>query len=257
MTLFILRSLGSRARTAISEFSYERSRRSRLSTKPNVREEGLKSETDIETYLDPLKHPDYFKVHELFTISDLFEARVHYGHKIGSLNEYMKPYIFGSRQDHLIFDLDITARHLRQALNFTAHIAYQGGIILFISRNAQMAHTVETTALDCKEFAHTRYWRGGIFTNSQCIFGATTRLPDLCIFLNTLNNILTQHTAVVEAAKMNIPSVGIVDTNCNPLLLTYPVPGNDDTPCAIELYCKLFKEAILRGKEHRQKDIDQ
>jgi small subunit ribosomal protein S2 len=83
-------------------------------------------------------------------------------------------------------------------------------------------------------------------------FGAVTRLPDLCIFLNTLTTILTQHTAVRDCAKMCIPTVGIVDTNCNPNLVTYPVPGNDDTPCAVELYCKLFKEAIKRGKEYRK-----
>lgn len=77
-------------------------------------------------------------------------------------------------------------------------------------------------------------------------------LPDLCIFLNTLNTVLTQHTAVRDAAKMNIPSIGIVDSNCNPDLITYVVPGNDDSPASIDLYCKLFKEAILRGKEKRK-----
>ncbi|XP_021926948.1 28S ribosomal protein S2, mitochondrial isoform X1 [Zootermopsis nevadensis] len=201
--------------------------------------------------LDILQHPDFFKVHELFTVRDLFDARVHLGHHEGSLDERMKPFIFGSRLGHLIFDLDITAYHLRQALNFTAHIAARDGIILFIARSSQNTHLIECTALECQEFAHTRYWSGGIFTNSEMQFGAVTRLPDLCIFLNTLNTILTQHIAVRDAAKMCIPSVGIVDTNCNPNLVTYPVPGNDDTPCAMELYCRLFKEAIRRGKEYR------
>ncbi|XP_049951846.1 28S ribosomal protein S2, mitochondrial [Schistocerca serialis cubense] len=202
--------------------------------------------------LSPLEHPDYFHVHDLFTVRDLFNARVHLGHKEGSLDERMKPFIFGSRLGHLIFDLDITAYHLRQALNFAAHVAYRDGIILFICRGAQNAHLVERTAKECKEFAHTRFWRGGVLTNSTFQFGAVTRLPDLCIFLNTLNNILTEHTAVRDCAKMTIPTIGIVDTNCNPNLITYPVPGNDDTPCAMKLYCKLFKEAILRGKKARE-----
>jgi small subunit ribosomal protein S2 len=82
-------------------------------------------------------------------------------------------------------------------------------------------------------------------------------LPDLCIFLNTQNNIMTQHTAIRDAAKMNIPTIGIVDSNCTPDLITYLVPGNDDSPASIELYCNLFKEAIIRGKEKRKIFIEE
>lgn len=63
---------------------------------------------------------------------------------------------------------------------------------------------------------------------------------------------MAQHTAIRDAAKMNIPTIGIVDSNCNPDLVTYVVPGNDDSPTAIDLYCRIFKEAILRGKQKRQ-----
>lgn len=70
--------------------------------------------------------------------------------------------------------------------------------------------------------------------------------------MNTQNTINTQHTAVRDAAKMNIPSIGIVDTNCDPDLITYVVPGNDDSPMSIEFYCKIFKDAIMRGKSKRQ-----
>ncbi|XP_044743244.1 28S ribosomal protein S2, mitochondrial [Chrysoperla carnea] len=199
-----------------------------------------------------LTHPDYFQLHNLFTVEDLFNARVHYGHKDGSLDDRMKPYIFGSRLGHLIFDLDKTAEHLRIALNFAAHIAYRGGVILFISRHPQTANLVEHTAKECGEFAHTRFWRGGVFTNADVQFGAVTRLPDLCIFFNTLNNVLAPHIAVRDAAKMAIPTIGIVDSNCNPNLITYPVPGNDDSPQAIQLYCKLFSTAILAGKKVRK-----
>ncbi|XP_017152047.1 28S ribosomal protein S2, mitochondrial [Drosophila miranda] len=199
-----------------------------------------------------LKHPDYFQVHNLFTVRDLFNARVHYGHKEGSLDDRMRPYLYGNRLGHLIFDLDKTAVHLRDALNFVAHIAFRDGIILFFNRNALNAHLVEQKALEAGEFSHTRFWRGGIFTNANVQFDAVTRLPDLCIFLNTQNNVMSQHTAVRDAAKMAIPTVGIVDSNCNPNLITYPVPGNDDSPAAVELYCNLFKEAILRGKRKRR-----
>lgn len=63
---------------------------------------------------------------------------------------------------------------------------------------------------------------------------------------------MTQHTAIRDSAKMNIPTIGIVDSNCSPDLITYVVPGNDDSPASIDIYCKLFKEAILRGKQKRQ-----
>lgn len=206
---------------------------------------------------DVLNHPDYFKVHNLFTVKDLFDARVHYGHKEGSLDTKMLPYIYGSRLGHIIFDLDKTAEYLRAALNITAHIAYRGGIIVFFFRGAQSAHLVEQTAKECGEYAHTRAWRGGIFTNATKQFGAVTRLPDLCIFLNTLNTILLQQVAVRDAAKMSIATVGVVDSNCNPNLITYPVPGNDDSPESIKFYCKVFKAAVIRGKEKRKEHMSQ
>lgn len=220
-------------------------------------------ELDLETpkivngRVNPLTHPDYFNVGSLFTVRDLLEARIHFGHKVGSLNDRMKPYLFGSRLDHTIFDLEQTAEHLKRALNVAAHTALQGGIILFFCRSSINTHIVEKTAKECGEFAHTRYWRGGTFTNSKVQFKAVTRLPDLCIFLNTLNNVMLQHTAIRDAAKMNIPTIGIVDSNCSPDLLTYVIPGNDDSPASIELYCKLFKEAILRGKTKRKEFLEE
>lgn len=202
-----------------------------------------------------LTNPDYFKVFNLFTVKDLFDARVHYGHKEGSLNEHMLPYIYGSRLGHIIFDLDKTAEHLRAALNFAAHVAYRDGIILFLLRGSQNSQIVERTAQECAEFAYTRYWRNGTFTNSLKHFGTVTRLPDLCIFLNTLNDVLVQHPGISNAAKMAIPTIGVVDSNCSPNLVTYPVPGNDDSPSAIHLYCKLFKNAIMRGKQKRKEHL--
>lgn len=105
----------------------------------------------------------------------MMEARVHLGHTNGSLNDRMKPYLFGSRLGHTIFDLDQTATHLKRALNFAAHVALQGGIIVFFCRSSINAHMVEKTAMECGEYAHTKYWRGGTFTNSKVQFKAVTR----------------------------------------------------------------------------------
>ncbi|XP_019643293.1 PREDICTED: 28S ribosomal protein S2, mitochondrial-like [Branchiostoma belcheri] len=202
--------------------------------------------------LEPLKHPDFFEVSKLFTQRDLFNANVHVGHKEGVWDRSMYPYIFGARLGVHIIDLDQTVDLLTRALNFTAHMAYRKAIVLFISRHRQFTQLVENTAKDCGEYAHTRYWQGGMFTNATIQYGEGVRLPELVIFLHTLNNVFEPHVAIGDAAKMNIPTVGIVDTNCNPNLITYPVPGNDDSPEAVELYCRLFKEAILKGKAKRE-----
>uniref|UniRef100_A0A8C8UP73 Small ribosomal subunit protein uS2m n=1 Tax=Peromyscus maniculatus bairdii TaxID=230844 RepID=A0A8C8UP73_PERMB len=200
----------------------------------------------------PLQHSDFFNVKELFSVKSLFDARVHLGHKAGCRHRFMEPYIFGNRLGQDIIDLEQTASHLQLALNFTAHVAYRKGIILFVSRNRQFSHLIEKTAQDCGEYAHTRYFKGGLLTNAHLLFGPSVRLPDLIIFLHTLNNVFEPHVAVRDAAKMNIPTVGIVDTNCNPCLITYPVPGNDDSPQAIHLFCKLFRTTINRAKEKRR-----
>ncbi|XP_008300205.1 small ribosomal subunit protein uS2m [Stegastes partitus] len=201
---------------------------------------------------EPLQKPDFFRVSELFSLNDLFDARVHLGHKKGCRHRLMEPYLYGCRLGHDIIDLDQTVEHLQQALNFTAHVAYRGGVILFISRRRQFGHLVERTAKYCGEYAHTRYWQGGLLTNANIQYDAGVRLPDLIIFLSTLNNVFQQHVAIRDAAKMNIPTVGVVDSNCNPSLVTYPVPGNDDTPAAMELYCRLFKMTINRAKDKRR-----
>ncbi|XP_010876588.1 28S ribosomal protein S2, mitochondrial [Esox lucius] len=200
----------------------------------------------------PLQTPDFFRLSELFSLQDLFDARVHLGHKKGCRHRLMEPYLFGCRLDQDIIDLDQTVEHLQSALNFTAHIAYRGGIILFISRRRQFGHLVESMARDCGEYAHARYWQGGLLTNAPIQYGPGVRLPDLIVFLSTLNNVFQQHVGIRDAAKMNIPTVGVVDSNCNPSLVTYPVPGNDDTPAAMELYCRLFKTVVNRAKDKRR-----
>lgn len=170
----------------------------------------------------------------------------------GVSDRFMEPYIFGSRLDQDIIDLEQTASHLQLALNFIAHVAYRKGIILFVSRNRQFSHLIENMAQDCGEYAHTRYFKGGLLTNAPLLFGPTVRLPDLIIFLHTLNNVFEPHVAIRDAAKMNIPTVGVVDTNCNPCLITYPIPGNDDSPASVHLFCRLFRTTINRAKEKRR-----
>ena len=214
----------------------------------------LISEEPVDLERASITHHDYFNIRDQITLQKLFNHRVHLGHKKGVRNPYMVPYIYGNRLDVDIIDLEQTLPLFQDALNVTAHIAYRKGIILFMSRNRQMMLHIEKTAQECGEYANCRYWAGGVFTNSKVMFGSVTRLPDLIIFISTLNNVFESHTAVRDAAKMCIPTVGIVDTNADPRLITYPIPGNDDSPDAIKLYLSLFKKAILIGKNRRKKD---
>ena len=120
-----------------------------LSVKGQLLENTVRSgEKTNGSKLNPLKHEDFFDVKNIFTTNDLFRARVHQGHKEGTLNPLMKPYILGSRLGHLIFDLDQTTKLLRDALNITAHIAYRQGIILFINRSRQVLPLVAPWTLD-------------------------------------------------------------------------------------------------------------
>ena len=210
---------------------------------------------------DPLKCYDFFGVRNLVTVADLFNSRVHLGHKAGVRDPHMVPFLFGTRIGIDIIDLEQSLHLLGDALNFLAHVAFRGGIVMFVSRHMQTIPLVERTALECGEYAYCSVWQSGTFTNSLSKFGTVMRLPDVVVFVSTLNNIFETHAAVTETAKLNIPSIGIVDSSCDPRLITYPVPGNDDTPCAVELYCRLFKEAVTRGKEkakeHKSSDSEQ
>uniref|UniRef100_A0A672PKH5 28S ribosomal protein S2, mitochondrial-like n=1 Tax=Sinocyclocheilus grahami TaxID=75366 RepID=A0A672PKH5_SINGR len=151
----------------------------------------------------PLTQPDYFRLSELFTMKDLFEACVHLGHKKDCRHRW-------------VIDIKgIVHPQIKMLPSFT-------------------------------------YSHGGLLTNASIQYSPGVRLPDLIVFFSTLNNVFQQHVGIRDAAKMNIPTVGIVDSNCNPSLITYPVPGNDDTPVAMEMYCRLFKMTINRAKDKRR-----
>lgn len=180
------------------------------------------------------------------SVRELLKARVHLGHKTGMWNPLMKSYLHGTRAGIHIIDLDKTLKHLHLALNVIGHIAYRKGIILFINERSQFERLVQQTARDSGEYFVTK-WRGGTLTNSYMLL-KTLRLPDLIVFLS----VPASKTAIMETYMCNIPSIGIVDSDCNPNLITYPVPGNDDSPTAMMLYCRLFSEVIKRAKAKRE-----
>ena len=120
---------------------------------------------------------------------------------------------------------------------------------MFVNERPQFEALVQHTARDCGEYYVTQRWRGGTLTNSYMLLG-TLRLPDLIIF----TSVPASKTAVKEAAMGCVPSVGVVDSDCDPSLVMYPIPGNDDSLSALRLYCKLFSKAILLAKEKKKSD---
>ncbi|TKR61082.1 hypothetical protein L596_028242 [Steinernema carpocapsae] len=201
---------------------------------------------------EELQNEDLFKMNNFLEIEDMFDARVHYGHKIGTLNDNMKWALYGQRLGFCIFDLEITKQYMTKALNFLAHISNRGGMILFVTADRTNMLMVERMAADMGQYSHTRKWQEGTLTNTRQLFGSPVRLPDAIVFLSTLTSVLERHPAVVEAAKMTIPTVGIVDSNADPNHITYPIPGNDDSTAAIRFYMKMFSAAVNRGKNARE-----
>ena len=190
---------------------------------------------------------DALDVDSMVNVKTLFEGRVHLGHKHGCWNPIVKPYIFGRLHDMHIFDLDKTLTHLKLALKVAGMIAYKGGIILFVNERTQFDRLIQHTARESKEYFFSPTWYPGIFTNSFMLL-KTMKLPDLVIFLSAH----ASQNAIREVAMCNIPSIGIVDSDCNPNLITYPIPGNDDSPVSVRLYCKLFGEVISKAKLLKQ-----
>ena len=191
---------------------------------------------------------DFFGVELLTSVEELFLARVHLGHKTGAWTPYMKEHILGTRAGVHIIDLDRTLHHLTTALNVAAHIAYRDGVILFVNERPQFDLITQRAARECQQYFVTGKWRPGTLTNSSKLLD-TTRIPDLVLFFS----VPPSRTAIKEALMSCVPSVGIVDTDCNPKYLTYPVPGNDDTPSAVELYLNLFSKAISIAQQKKIK----
>lgn len=169
----------------------------------------------------------------------------------------MNEFIYGTRINTDIIDLDKTVPMMKNALNFIGHVAFKNGVILLISRYAQHIPLIEKTANEIGEFSHCKPWKNGTFTDSTRRFGSVIRLPDLCIFFHTHDKLSETHGAVLEAAKMMIPTVAICDSDADPSQITYPIPANDDTFVSQILYTNLIKEVILKAKKKRQEFEEQ
>ena len=222
-----------------------------------------------------------------FTMKQLLDAGVHFGHKSMRWNPAMAPYIYGTRSDLHIINLQKTVPLLYKALEAARDVAANNGRILFVGTKTQASEIVAEQAKRCGQYFVNHRWLGGTLTNwptvSQSIKtmrDIETQLNDPEILLNkkerlqltrkmdklekTLGGIKDmggkpnllfiidtnkEDIAVLEARKLGIPVIAVVDTNCNPEGIEHIIPGNDDAIRSIKLYCTLIADAILAGLE--------
>ena len=229
------------------------------------------------------------------TIRDLLEAGVHFGHKRGRWNPKMRPYIFAEKQGIHIIDLRITLEKLKEAWKKMAEAAKSDSKILFVCTKRQGKDIVEEEAKRAGVMYVTERWLGGLLTNFQTIkkrieylkdlermqedgrlnllpkkeqvrllrkltklkrvldgIKDMNRLPDLLYVVD----IVEEDLAVHEARKLGIPVIGLVDTNGDPDMVDYIIPGNDDAIRSIRLITKTLADAVIAGRQGRDMPVE-
>ncbi|WP_308388604.1 30S ribosomal protein S2 [Acidithiobacillus sp. AMEEHan] len=224
----------------------------------------------------------------------LLEAGVHFGHQSRYWHPKMAPYIFGERNRIHIINLEHTLPMLRTALSFLEQLSRKHGRVLFVGTKRQARDVIAEEAKRCGAFYVNQRWLGGTLTNFKTIRQSLRRMEELeqmrsdgtiekltkkealdlqreleklerslggikemtgvpdAIFVIDVGH---ENIAVAEAKKLGVPVIGVVDSNCNPDLIDYPIPGNDDAGRAIRLYASLAADAILAGRQGIESDL--
>lgn len=228
------------------------------------------------------------------TMRQMLEAGVHFGHQTRFWNPKMAPYIFGQRNKIHIVNLEHTLAMLREALSYTRRLAANKGTILFVGTKRQARDIVKEEAIRCGAPYVSQRWLGGMLTNFKTIRQSIKRLHEMekmvqdgtlellikkeaLTFqreLDKLNGSLGgikemkglpdamfvidvgyQKGAIIEAKKLGIPVVGVVDTNHSPDGIQHVIPGNDDSSQAIRLYARAMADAVLEGRNQSIQEI--
>ncbi len=221
-------------------------------------------------------------------MKQLLEAGVHFGHQTRRWNPKMKKYIFTERNGIYIIDLQKTVKKVDEAFNYVKEVAANGGNVLFVGTKKQAQESVKEEATRAGQYYINQRWLGGTLTNFQTIRKRIARLKDiermeedgtfdvlpkkevvellkekerLVKFLGGIKNMESlpdvmfiidprkERIAVAEAHKLNIPIVGIVDTNCDPDEIDYVIPANDDAIRAVKLLTSKMADAVLEAKQ--------
>lgn len=227
------------------------------------------------------------------TMKAMLDAGVHFGHQTQRWNPKMKPYVFTDRGGIHIIDLHKTVNYAKAAAEFVRKTAADGGRLIFVGTKKQAVEPIQEAAQSCGQFYVTKRWLGGMLTNFSTIKASIDRLKKIdqmrekgeleffskkeragiekeytrlldyldgirdmkempaAMFVVDLN---MEHIAVAEAKRLGIPVIGIADTNVDPEVADYPIPGNDDAIRSIKLFATLVAESYLEGaKEYEQK----
>ncbi|MBM3567930.1 MAG: 30S ribosomal protein S2 [Alphaproteobacteria bacterium] len=220
-----------------------------------------------------------------FSMRQLLEAGVHFGHQTRRWNPRMAPFLYGARNNIHIIDLQQTVPMLHRALDELRKIVSAGGRVLFVGTKRQASDAVAEAAKRCGQYYVNHRWLGGMLTNWQTISQSIKRLRALDEQLTAEQTGLTKKEllqltrerekldralggikdmgglpdmmfvidtnkeaiAIQEASRLGIPVVAVIDSNSDPAGVTYPIPGNDDALRAVSLYCDLVARAVLAG----------
>lgn len=230
----------------------------------------------------------------IVTMKQLLEAGVHFGHQTRRWNPKMKKYIFTERNGIYIIDLQKTVQLMEKAYNFVKEVVKAGEPILFVGTKKQAMESVKEEAIRCGMYYVTQRWLGGMLTNYKTIRTRIQRLKELEAMkaegefellpkkeakkledqLRKLERFLggikdmpglpgalyivdprKEHIAVLEAIKLGIPIVAIVDTNCDPDEIDYPIPGNDDAIRAVRLITSKIADAVIEAKNEMESEM--
>ena len=227
----------------------------------------------------------------VISMKQLLEAGVHFGHQTRRWNPKMKQYIFTERNGIYIIDLQMTVKKIDEAYMFLRDLAAEGKTVLFVGTKKQAQESIEQEAKRCEMFYVNQRWLGGMLTNFKTIQTRIARLKKIeqmeedgefdllpkkeVIGLKAEQEKLEknlggikemkklpaalfvvdprkEHIAVAEARALHIPIVAIIDTNCDPDEVDYPIPGNDDAIRAVKLIAAKMADAVLEGKQGEQ-----
>lgn len=222
------------------------------------------------------------------TLSQLLDAGVHFGHQTRRWNPKMRRFIHGEKNGIYIIDLRKTLTGIDQAFRYVRSLSQRGGTVLFVGTKKQTQDPIAEYAIKCNMPYINQRWLGGMLTNFQTILGRVkkmreledlkargafdampkkealllsreleklqtnlggirnlTKLPDAIFVIDTKK----EHIAVTEANRLHIPIIAVVDTNCDPDLIQYVIPGNDDAIRAGQVMCRVIAEAIKEGRQ--------
>ncbi len=227
----------------------------------------------------------------VISMKQLLEAGVHFGHQTRRWNPKMKQYIFTERNGIYIIDLQMTVKKIEEAYYFIRDLAAQDKTILFVGTKKQAQESIEQEAKRCEMFYVNQRWLGGMLTNWKTIQTRIARLKkidqmeangdfdllpkkEVIGLLNEREKLeknlggikemkklpaalfvvdpRKEHIAIAEARSLGIPIVAIIDTNCDPDEVDYPIPGNDDAIRAVKLIAAKMADAVLEGKQGEQ-----